>query len=71
MAKYLAIFEDSNFADFYPLTLSRPVWGLRFGIGTLAERIARTFPDYKPLLFCRPEVAFRSEERRVGKECRL
>jgi len=62
MSKYLAIFEDSNFADFYPLTLSRPVWGLRFGIGTLAERIIRNFSAYKPLLFCRREVAFASAE---------
>ncbi len=62
MAKYLAVFEDANFADFFPLTLSRPVWGLRFGIGTLAERIIRAFPDYKPLLFCRSEVAFAAPE---------
>lgn len=58
MAKYLAVFEDVNFADFFPITLSRPVWGLRFGIGTLAERIIRAFPEHKPLLFCRPNVAF-------------
>lgn len=61
MAKYLAVFEDANFADFFPLTLSRPVWGLRFGIGTLAERITRAFPQHKPLFFCRPEVAFAAE----------
>jgi len=61
MAKYVAIFEDANFADFFPLTLSRPVWGLRFGIGILAERIIRVFPEHKPLLFCRPEVAFVGE----------
>ncbi|MGH8004134.1 MAG: putative sugar nucleotidyl transferase [Limisphaerales bacterium] len=61
MAKYLAVFEDANFADFFPLTLSRPVWNLRFGIGTLAERIIRAFPEHKPLFFCRPEVAFVAE----------
>lgn len=61
MEKYVAIFEDANFADFFPLTLSRPVSGLRFGIGTLAERICRAFPEYKPLLFCRSEVAFAGE----------
>ncbi len=61
MAKYLAVFEDANFADFFPLTFSRPVWGLRFGIGTLAERIVRAFPEHKPLFFCRPEVAFAVE----------
>jgi len=58
MTKYLAVFEDQNFFDFFPLTLSRPVWGLRFGIGTLGERIARSFAECKPLLFCRPEVPF-------------
>ncbi|HXF48677.1 MAG TPA: putative sugar nucleotidyl transferase [Verrucomicrobiae bacterium] len=61
MAKYLAVFEDASFGDFFPLTLSRPVWGLRFGIGTLAERIIRAFPEHKPLFFCRPEVAFVGE----------
>jgi UDP-N-acetylglucosamine diphosphorylase/glucosamine-1-phosphate N-acetyltransferase len=61
MAKYLAVFEDSNYADFHPLALSRPVWGLRFGTGTLGERIARAFPGHKPLFFCRPEVAFAAD----------
>ncbi len=61
MTKYLAVFEDANFADFFPLALSRPVWGLRFGIGTLAERVVRAFPEHKPLFFCRPEVAFNAE----------
>lgn len=65
MAKYVAIFEDANFTDFFPLSLSRPVWGLRFGIGTLVDRIARAFPEYKPLFFCRPEVAFSAPEGSV------
>ncbi len=65
MANYLAIFEDANFAEFFPLTLSRPVWGLRFGIGTLAERICRAFPEHQPLFFCREDVASVSEGLRM------
>ncbi|HLG93861.1 MAG TPA: putative sugar nucleotidyl transferase, partial [candidate division Zixibacteria bacterium] len=63
MAKYVAVFEDATYTDFFPLTLSRPVWGLRFGIGALAERIVRAFPEHRPLFFCRPEVAFASPEK--------
>jgi UDP-N-acetylglucosamine diphosphorylase/glucosamine-1-phosphate N-acetyltransferase len=40
----ICIFEDGKFRDFYPLTLSRPVFELRSGASTLREKICRYFP---------------------------
>ena len=57
MANKLIIFEDAKFADFYPLTLSRPVFSLRCGIYSLWEKIARRFNDYETVFSCRPDVA--------------
>jgi UDP-N-acetylglucosamine diphosphorylase/glucosamine-1-phosphate N-acetyltransferase len=57
MNKGLVIFEDSNFADFYPLTWLRPIYFLRPGIRYQFEKIIDYFKDYKPHLFCRPELA--------------
>lgn len=57
MADRLIVFEDTKFADFYPLTLNRPVFSLRCGIFPLWERIVRKFPTYQPAFSCRPEVA--------------
>lgn len=46
---HVVIFEDSNYNNFYPLTLTRPVWDLRSGCGTLRERwsnfLVRRFGD--------------------------
>jgi UDP-N-acetylglucosamine diphosphorylase/glucosamine-1-phosphate N-acetyltransferase len=33
------IFEDDNFNDFYPLSLTRPLWELRSGIYSFRERL--------------------------------
>lgn len=35
----LVIFEDETFANFYPLTMTRPIFALRCGAKTLAEKI--------------------------------
>ena len=40
MASPIVIFEDTGFANLYPLTLTRPVFDLRCGILTLAEKAA-------------------------------
>jgi UDP-N-acetylglucosamine diphosphorylase/glucosamine-1-phosphate N-acetyltransferase len=37
----IVIFEDSTHDNFYPLSLTRPLWDLRMGLFTFAERIAR------------------------------
>lgn len=57
MKQELVIFEDDKFSNFYPLTLSRPVYELRCGALTLREKIAQNFPKYKISLFCRDQLA--------------
>jgi UDP-N-acetylglucosamine diphosphorylase/glucosamine-1-phosphate N-acetyltransferase len=41
MARTLCIFEDRKVENFYPLTLTRPVYDLRCGISTLWEKISQ------------------------------
>ncbi len=67
MADKLIIFEDGRYRDFYPLTLSRPVFELRCGAGTLREKITRQFPGYEVSLACRSELA-ELVEARTGKK---
>ena len=57
MAKCLVIFEDEKSGNFNPLALLRPVYFLRPGIRTLAEKILDDFDGYHPNFFCRPEIA--------------
>jgi UDP-N-acetylglucosamine diphosphorylase/glucosamine-1-phosphate N-acetyltransferase len=57
MTKRLIIFEDSAYANLYPLTLSRPVFSLRCGMNRLWQKIARPFAGYEIAFSCRPEVA--------------
>ncbi len=66
MANRLIIFEDNEFANFYPLTLSRPVFELRNGAFELWERLARKFSGYEVVLSCRAELADLVRER-TGK----
>jgi len=49
----LAIFEDAKSENFFPLALSRPVFELRNGFCSLAEKICRQFPAAKVGYFCR------------------
>lgn len=49
----ICIFEDKLSDNFYPLTLSRPVFDLLYGMNTLREKILRYFPNAKFSLFCR------------------
>ena len=57
MTRQLIIFEDSTFANLYPLTLSRPVFSLRCGMHRLWQKIARRFTGYEIAFSSRPEVA--------------
>jgi UDP-N-acetylglucosamine diphosphorylase/glucosamine-1-phosphate N-acetyltransferase len=52
MTRALCIFEDKKIKNFYPLTLTRPVYDLRCGISTLWERINRISEENLHLL-CR------------------
>lgn len=56
MENRMVIFEDDKYGNFYPLAYLRPIYSLRPGIRTLAEKIIDGFSGYKPTLFCRPEI---------------
>ena len=52
----LCIYEDIEAASFGPLTLLRPVFALRCGIFTLAEKLALAFPEARLFLLTRPHL---------------
>ena len=52
----LCIYEDIEAQAFGPLTLLRPVFALRCGIFTLAEKLALAFPEAKLHLLVRPHL---------------
>lgn len=54
--KKLFIFEDETYLNFYPLSLSHPVYELLCGISRLREKIEYFFPDYEINLLCRPHL---------------
>jgi UDP-N-acetylglucosamine diphosphorylase/glucosamine-1-phosphate N-acetyltransferase len=49
----LIIYEDEGYVNFLPLTWTRPVYDLRCGISTLAQKIARHYPKTKVDYSCR------------------
>jgi UDP-N-acetylglucosamine diphosphorylase/glucosamine-1-phosphate N-acetyltransferase len=49
----LIIYEDEGYKNFLPLTWTRPVYDLRCGINTLAEKIVRQYPKAKVDYSCR------------------
>lgn len=55
--RQICIYEDDHYVNLYPLTLTRPVFELRCGASTLAERIARYFPEAEIFYQCRPLLA--------------
>ncbi|HYQ95743.1 MAG TPA: putative sugar nucleotidyl transferase [Candidatus Eisenbacteria bacterium] len=58
----LCIYEDIEAASFGPLTLLRPVFALRCGIFTLAEKLALAFPEARLYLLTRPHLEARTRE---------
>lgn len=52
----LCLYEDSEASSFGALTLLRPVFALRCGIFTLAEKLALAFPESRPHLLVRPHL---------------
>ncbi|MEA3493869.1 MAG: putative sugar nucleotidyl transferase [Candidatus Margulisiibacteriota bacterium] len=49
----IIIYEDEGYKKFLPLTWTRPVYNLRCGISTLAEKIIRHYPKNKAEHSCR------------------
>ncbi len=58
----LCLYEDSEAASFGPLTLIRPVFALRCGIFTLAEKLALAFPESRLHLLVRPHLEERTRQ---------
>ena len=53
----LIIFEDATYSNFYPLTYFRPIFALRCGYTSLAEKIERAYPEADVGYFVREEIA--------------
>ena len=60
---YLCVFEDSASSKFLPLVHTRPVFDLRLGAETILESLQRQFPEFKTLVYVRPEIAAVTSER--------
>lgn len=69
MTPTLCLFEDERFAQFYPLSLTRPVFELRCGMASLREKVARQFPHARLYLFCRDYLA--EQTREAHPHCRV
>ncbi len=65
---HICIFEDKLVDNFYPLTLSHPVYDLVCGMKTLREKILRYFPNAKCTLFCRKYLEETVKQNNPGIE---
>ena len=50
---HIVLYEDQNWGNLQPLSLTRPIWELRCGIMTLVERIRKIFPGFPVSFICR------------------
>jgi UDP-N-acetylglucosamine diphosphorylase / glucose-1-phosphate thymidylyltransferase / UDP-N-acetylgalactosamine diphosphorylase / glucosamine-1-phosphate N-acetyltransferase / galactosamine-1-phosphate N-acetyltransferase len=57
MPTRILIFEDIGTENLLPLTWTRPSWGLRCGIVTLARKIAAAYPGTEVFYHARPYLA--------------
>ncbi len=64
----ISIFEDTLTDNFYPLSLSRPVYDLLYGMSTLRRKILRFFPNAKISLFCRKYLEETVKQNNPGVE---
>ncbi|HSD64231.1 MAG TPA: putative sugar nucleotidyl transferase [Ignavibacteriaceae bacterium] len=65
---HICIFEDKLSDNFYPLSLSRPVFDLLYGMNTLREKILNYFPNAKFSLFCRDYLKESVKQNHPGIE---
>lgn len=65
---HLSIFEDNLSDNFYPLSLSHPVYNLLYGMSTLRWKILRFFPNAKYSLFCRKYLEETVKQNNPGIE---
>ncbi len=57
MVKLVCVFEDKKFSNFFPLTLSRPVFELRIGFQNLRLRLIQEIEAEKVAVLCRDYLA--------------
>lgn len=57
MPQTICIFEDKKFSNFFPLSLSQPVFDLRIGVGSLRLRVQDNFAGASVCLLCREYLA--------------
>ena len=50
---HIVLYEDENWGNLQPLSLTRPVWELRCGVMTLVERIRKILPGFPISFICR------------------
>jgi UDP-N-acetylglucosamine diphosphorylase/glucosamine-1-phosphate N-acetyltransferase len=63
---HICIFEDQLAENFYPLSLSHPVYDLLSGIKTLREKILCYFPEVNYSLFCRKQLEETVQQNNPG-----
>ncbi len=57
MPQNLCIFEDKKFANFFPLSLTRPVFDLRIGFTNFRYRLQEEFAEVQRVVICRDYLA--------------
>ena len=57
------VFEDQDFLDFSPISLTRAVFDIRFGQSTFLERIIKVFPGHSVSLIVRDDLKELISER--------
>ncbi|MDH3198845.1 MAG: putative sugar nucleotidyl transferase, partial [Candidatus Krumholzibacteria bacterium] len=57
MPRIVCIFEDKKYSNFFPLSLSQPVFDLRVGTGTLRSRLQDEFAEATFVVLCREYLA--------------
>jgi UDP-N-acetylglucosamine diphosphorylase/glucosamine-1-phosphate N-acetyltransferase len=57
LPQIVCIFEDKKFSNFFPMSLSQPVFDLRVGTGTLRSRLQDEFAEATFTVLCREYLA--------------
>ena len=72
MPQNVCIFEDKKFSNFFPLSLSQPVFDLRTGLSFLRHRLQEEFAGVAFEAICRdylePVVRARAPELAINDE---
>lgn len=64
MSAQIILFEDEGFKNLFPLTHTRPVYDLRCGVRTLAEKISGFYPKAETAFHCRDYLTKLMKQRK-------